>query len=191
MNAPPRRNRPPAALTQCGDGEDLLAVFNGARAGDDGNLLAADFGAVGKFDDGAFRAERAAGELVGRADAVHVEHAGQHFELGQVEAGGGADAGQNGLHGAGGAMHVDAGLFHGVDDGIDLFFGCFLLHGDNHCFVPCLGRVGSPATVFVAGVTLRPRRGPAAQLADSTAWAFLSEANSFRCNARITSMMRS
>ena len=37
-------------------------------------------------------------------------------------------------------MHIHARLFHGVDHGIHLFFGCFFLHRDNHCFFPCLWR---------------------------------------------------
>ncbi len=35
--------------------EDLLAVFNRARSGHDGDLLAANFDAVAKLDDRAFR----------------------------------------------------------------------------------------------------------------------------------------
>ena len=35
--------------------------------------------------------------------------AGQDFELAEVEVGGLADSGENGLHLAGGAVHLDAG----------------------------------------------------------------------------------
>ena len=146
-------------------------------------------GAVGKLDDRAFGAKGAAGQLVGRADAVNVEHAGQHFKLCEVEAGGGADAGENGLHGSGGAMHVDAHFFHGDDDGIDLFFGGFLLHCDNHCLFPVSDALGVPRR-SVAGFAASAA-WPCSLPSDWAAWAFFSEANSFLCNARITSMMRS
>ncbi len=57
----------------CGDGEDLVAILDGAGAGDDGHVSSADGGAVGEFDDGAFGPPRAAGKLVRRADAVHAQ----------------------------------------------------------------------------------------------------------------------
>ena len=51
----------------------------------------------------------------------------------------GPTRGQDGLHRAGGAMHVDPASSMALDDGVDLFFGCILLHGDNHCFFPVSG----------------------------------------------------
>src|ERR1700734_600373 len=108
---------------------------------------------------------------------MNVEHAGQHFELGDVEAGRGSDGGQDGLKLSGGAMDVNAGLFHGADHGVNLLFSCFFLHCDNHFAFPVSGVCG-------------PAAWPGA-LSAKAAWAFLWEASSLRCNARITSMMRS
>ena len=156
-----------------GDGEDLLAVFNRARAGDDRNLLAAYRGAVGKLDYRAFRTKCAAGQLVRGTDAVYVEHARKNLEFAQVQSGGRSHASQNRLGCAGCAMDVDPRLLHHFDDGIYLFFGSLLLHGYNHFLFPVSG---ASAPVPWPGATAR---------------AFLSDANSFLCRDRITSMMRS
>ena len=49
-----------------GDGEGLFAAFNGAGAGDDGEVAAADGGVgSGEADDGVFFFDVAAGEFVG------------------------------------------------------------------------------------------------------------------------------
>ena len=69
LKAPPRRNLAPAAFTCSAARKDLLARFHRARAGHDHDLFAADLDAVGEADDGAFRPEAAAGQLVGRRDA--------------------------------------------------------------------------------------------------------------------------
>ena len=122
-----------------GNGEDLRAVFNGARAGDDRDLVAANFGAVGKLHHSAFRAKCAAGEFVGRGDAMNIEHAREQFKLPQFHVGGGSHASQNGLCRARGAMNIDSNLHHGVDDCIDLLFGGPFLHGYNHCLFPVSG----------------------------------------------------
>ena len=161
-----------------GDSENLVAVFDGAGTGDESYLPVADDGAIGKLDFRALRAKGAAGQLVWGADAMHLEHARQNFKLAEVEAGGGSDRGQNGLHCAGGTVHVHTGFFHHFDDAVDLIFGSAFLHGDNHCLFPVSG-VSAPAAW--------PGRRPS----DWAAWAFLSLANSFLCRDRITSMMRS
>ena len=72
---------------------------------------------------------------------MDVHHARQHFKLAEVEAGGGADRGQDGLHFAGGAMDVDTGLLHHFNHGDDLFFGCGFKHCDNHFSFPVSGVV--------------------------------------------------
>ncbi len=174
-------------LDACRDGENLLAGFNGAWAGDDRNLVTPDGRAVGKLDDSAFGAKCAAGELIRRADAVDPEYAGQHFKLAQVQAGCGAYSGKNRLGRAGGSMDVDPCFLHHVDDGIYLFFGGLLLHGYDHCFVPVSG---ASAPVPWPDGSL-PRLVSDAGDADEAARAFLSDANSFLCKARITSIMRS
>ncbi len=119
--------------------EDLFAAFDRARAGHGQHVLAAELHAVAELDDRAFGPEGAAGQLVGRADAVDVQHAGQQLKLAQVEAGRGAHAGQNGLRCAGGPVNIDSGFHHRVDHGVDLLFGGFLLHGYDHCLFPVSG----------------------------------------------------
>ena len=131
--------------------------------------VAADLYAVGELDLRAFGAKGAAGQLVGRADAVDVQHAGQQFEFAELDVGGGADAGQDGLVGAGGSMNVDSGFHHGVDDCIDLLFGGLLLHGYNHCFFPVSGACAPaawpgrcwPGRFFP--MPTRPSAGPASR----------------------------
>ena len=86
LKAPPRRNCAPAAAT-------CFALSRGSGRGDSTEQgpammttsFAADDDAVGEGDGGAFGAEAAAGELVGRGDAVGLVHAGQHLELCDVE----------------------------------------------------------------------------------------------------------
>ena len=65
--------------------EDLRFIFDGARTGHHDDLFAAELHAVGEFDDGAFGTEASACQLVGRTDAMNVQHAGQIFEFGDVE----------------------------------------------------------------------------------------------------------
>ena len=148
-------------------GEDLLAVFDRAGAGHDDDFVAADADAVGKADDGAFRTEAAPGELVRRRDADDFGDAGEDFEFLVVESAGRAHAGEDGLHGAGGAVDVEADFHHALDDGLDFFFGRAILHSNNHD--------SFPVWFFVTG------RGRYAG----------REASSSRCSARMTSTMRS
>ena len=173
--------------------EDLFAALNGARAGHDQYALAANLHPVAEFDDRAFGAPAAAGQLVGRADAVNVHHPGQELKFAQVEAGRGTHTGQDGLALAGGAVDLDPGFRHSVDDRVDLVFGRLFLHGYDHCFVPVSG-----AWVCCAPVPWPKSSRPASASGESDrpveaaiAWACLSDANSFRCRARITSMIRS
>ena len=107
-----------------------------------------------------------------------MQHARQKFKFAQVKVGGGSHAGQNGLRGAGGPMHTDSGFHHRVDHSIDLLFGGLLLHCNDHCLFPVSGASGL-------------RHACAWRRCAVLARAFLSDANSFLCKARITSMMRS
>nr|WP_297807183.1 hypothetical protein [Tepidiforma sp.] len=70
--------------------EDVLFVFDGAGAGHDGELGAADFDAVADVDDGIGGMEVAGGELVGAGDAVDGFDAGEReedvFEAGLIGA---------------------------------------------------------------------------------------------------------
>ena len=175
-----------------GNGKNLLAVLNRAGACHHSDVLSADLHAIGKLHHRSLRAKGAAGQLVGRRDAMHIEHARKQFKLRQVDAGGGANAGQNGLRRARGAVHIHSGFHHGVDDGIDLLFSGSLLHGYNHCLFPISGAsdlVSAP--VPWPGAASPPRPRPVVGDPDVSAWAFLCDANSSRCKARITSMMRS
>ena len=153
-------------MTILGAGEDLLAVFDGAGAGHDDDFAAADADAVGETDDGAFGAEAAAGEFIGRGDADDFGDAGEDFEFLVLEDAGGADAGEDGLDGPGGAVDVEADFHHALDDVLDLFFGRAILHSNNHFSFPVC--VCAP-----------------------DAGGFGREASSLRCRARITSTMRS
>jgi hypothetical protein len=172
LKAPPRRN--------CAGGLDLLRVRKicSRLSIEHGPAMMAissppTLTPLVELDDGAFRAEGAAGQLVGRADAVDESTPGSSLYSSISTESGGADAGQNGLRGAGGAVYVDASLDHAFDDGVDLFFGCVFLHCYDHCLFPVSG-------------DCTPASWPAA-----AAWAFLWLANSFLCKARMTSMMRS
>ncbi len=68
-----------------GDGEYLVAAFDGAGAGHDDDFFPANGDAVGKLDDGAFGTEAAPGEFVRRRDANDFGHAGQQFEILVIE----------------------------------------------------------------------------------------------------------
>jgi hypothetical protein len=64
--------------------------------------------------------------------------------------------------GAGGSVYVDPGFHHGVDDGIDLLFGGFLLHCYDHCLFPVSGAPRAPKSVALPMV--RPGRSLRSQL---------------------------
>ena len=66
-------------------------------------------------------------------------HAGEHLELGDLEVRGRADAGEDGLRFAGGAVDVEAELHHALDHVLDLFIGGAVLHGDDHHLNPLSG----------------------------------------------------
>ena len=108
---------------------------------------------------------------------MDVEHTRQLVKLAEIHVGGGSHTGKNGLACARGSMNTDSGFHHGIDDGIDLLFGGFFLHRYDHCLFPVSGASDS---------AWAPVPWPSA-----CAWAFLSDANSFFCKARITSRMRS
>src|SRR6185437_13388849 len=72
-----------------GDGfghrEDLLAGFDGTRAGGDHYFVAADFYAAAEVDDGAFGLELAAGQLEGLGDAHDFAHSVEELEIAKIE----------------------------------------------------------------------------------------------------------
>src|ERR1700692_2516692 len=115
---------------------------------------------------------------------MNAQHAGQIFKPGEVDGSRWTDSGQYGLGCARGAVNADAGLHHHLNHEVNLLFGGLLLHGNNHFSFPVSGAdPGSPATDPCCSVGGAPVPWPMR--------AFLSEANSFLCSARITSMMRS
>ncbi len=167
--------------------ENLGAVLDGTRPGHDDHLLAAQLDAVPKLHHGAFRAKTTASQLIGRADAMDIKHACEQFKLPQIQAGGGPNPGQNALGCPCGSMNVDSCFHHGIDHCVDLLFGGILLHRYDHCAFPVSG-VFAPVPWPDESP---PRPEPVAGDPDVIAWAFLSDANSLLCRARITSMMRS
>lgn len=60
----------PGGLHAAGDADEVLAL-DGARAGDDLELVAADLDAVAAVDDGVLGVELAVGTLKGLGDALH------------------------------------------------------------------------------------------------------------------------
>ncbi len=115
-----------------GDGEDLFARFDGAGAGGDDDLVAADFYPSAKVDDGAFGLELAAGELEGLGDAHDFAHAVEELEIAMIEIAVDADGAEHGVGFAGGAMHVEAAGDEAVDDVLDLGVRGAFSHYDDH-----------------------------------------------------------
>ena len=108
---------------------DLVAVFHAARTGDDDDGIAAD-GERAHLHDRACGAEAAAGEFVGRDDAVgflDALHDLKDFEIEIVLA---ADAAEHGVDDSGGTVDVEAEIHQAIDHMLDLLFGGALLH-DN------------------------------------------------------------
>ena len=108
---------------------DLVAILQAARAGHDDDGIAAD-GERAHLHDGAAGPEAAAGEFVGRDDAVSFLDAFHHLEDGEIEIVLAADAAEHGVDHAGGAVHVEAEIHQAIDHVFDLLFGGALLHDD-------------------------------------------------------------
>jgi hypothetical protein len=85
---------------------DLVARFHAARARHHDHFRTADFD-IAHFDDGAFRAEAAAGELVRRDDAVGFFHTLHDFEKAEIEIVFTADAAEHGVHLSSGPVDVE------------------------------------------------------------------------------------
>src|SRR5208282_5402670 len=117
---------------QSGDSEQLLAGFDRAGPGHDDDFLAADFNPVRKLDYGTFGAKIAAGQFVGRSDAVNCLHPRHHFDFAGVEIMRNADAAENGLALSSGAVDFKAELDQLIDHVLDLIFTGRILHCDNH-----------------------------------------------------------
>ena len=131
MNAPPRRTLRAARGYRLGHLADLIAVFDAARSGHDDHVIAADFD-IADLDHGARGFEVAAGQLVGRNDAMAFLDARHHFEIDGVHIADRADAAQHRVHHAGRAMDDEAHGYQPVDHLLGLrLFGAFL-HDYEH-----------------------------------------------------------
>ncbi len=95
-------------------------------------LVATNLQAVGKFNDGPLRAKTASRQLIGRADAVDVFHAGKDFEIAGIEINPRADRGQHRLPLPGSAMHGEPHPYQVFHHLLDLLIRRCVLHGNNH-----------------------------------------------------------
>ena len=120
LNAPPRKHAGTSFRDQFGDREKLFARFDRARTSHDDHFLAADLQAIGKLNDCAFGTERAAGELIRRADAMHLLDAIEHFEIARVKIGAGTDGREHGLAFTGGAVNGETHADQMFDYVLDL-----------------------------------------------------------------------
>src|ERR1039458_7663885 len=130
----PPRNVPPAVWTPATRWSASAPVCIWKRAGHDHHARSADF-QIANFDHRAARTEAAAGQFIGRDDAVRFLDAFHHLEDRQVELFLAAHAAQNRVDDAGGTVDVEAHFHHQADDGLDLLLGGSLLHDDKHLFL--------------------------------------------------------
>ena len=117
---------------QLGGGEELFLRFDRARPGHHHHFLAADFHSVGQLDHGAVGTKAAPHQLVGRTDAVHVMHAGKHFDVADVEVNAAAHRAQHRLPRTGAAVYLEAHLHQVVDHPLDLVFARAFQHRNDH-----------------------------------------------------------
>ncbi len=90
-------------------------------------------------------------------DALH------HIENRQIDIVPAAHASQDGMHRAGRAMHVEARVFHALDDRFFLFLGGALLHDHNHCLSPWAA-IRALCTIRISSMMRsKMRRNPAAR----------------------------
>src|SRR5450631_740399 len=119
-------------VDQVGDGEQLLAGFDGAGPRHDDDFLAADFNSIRKFDDRAFGTEVSSGQLVGGSDAVNSLHPWQHFDHASVEITRNSDSAKDRLMRTGGTVNLKAELNQSIDHLLDLIFTGRIFHCDDH-----------------------------------------------------------
>src|SRR5712691_4415281 len=125
-----------------GDGQALLFGFDGAGAGDQGNVVAADddiAGRRGDSEDAVFFLGVAADELVRLADGDAFDHAGKGFEDAQVDGAlvaGNADGGADGTRDG---MGLQAEALDALADFANLLLGGVGLHDDEHGGLPRRG----------------------------------------------------
>ena len=126
------QHRRPAVGDRLGHLQGLRAALDGARAGDQREVVASDLAPV-HLDDGSLAlAELRRGQLVGLQDRHEVVDAGGALQpkgRDAVAVADGADDGQelSGRHVSGAADRLDA-----VDDGLDLLLSRPLFHHDHH-----------------------------------------------------------
>ena len=115
-----------------GDRFNLIGGLHRARPRRNDDFLAADAHAVREANQRAFRAKRAARQLVRLRDAHDFAHAGQHFDVARVKIRTDADCAHDRVRFAGRAMNVESQRHQPVDHVLDLLFACSGLHQDNH-----------------------------------------------------------
>src|ERR1019366_8797817 len=108
---------------------DLVPVFHAARAGHDDHGVAAD-GQRAHAHDGAAGPKDAAGELIGRGDAMGFFDTLHDLEDGDVEIVLAADPAEHGVDHARGAVHVEFEIHQPIDHVLDLLFSGAFLHDD-------------------------------------------------------------
>ena len=102
-----------------------------SRAGDDGQVAAADGGvSSGEADDGVFFLYVAAGEFVGLGDADDFSDSGERFQIAAIHFALVAGDADGGALGSGKRMGAEAQLFDMVADRLNLFRRGLRLHHD-------------------------------------------------------------
>src|SRR5260370_13599255 len=129
-------------LDALGDGKPLLLGFDGARAGDERDVLAADddvAGGRGNSEDAVFFFGVAADEFIGLADRDALADAGHGFKNAEIDGAFVAGDTDGGADRAGDGMRFEAQALDALADGADLFLGCVGLHDDKHGWFPRRG----------------------------------------------------
>ena len=116
-----------------GNGEGLVAALDGAGAGDDGEVGAADGdGEFGKLDDRVVGLGVAADKFVGLGDADDFLHARHFFERPGFDLALVAGDADGGALRAGHGVGAVSERFDFLADGADLLFGGLRSHDDQH-----------------------------------------------------------
>src|SRR6266700_3118557 len=115
-----------------GSRKKLLARFHRAWPGHDDNLIPTNCYAIRETYERPLRTKTTPRELVRSADAVHVLHSGQHFEIARIEIYARAHRRQNGLALARRAVYRKAHPDQVLDDLLDLLLTRRFLHCNDH-----------------------------------------------------------
>src|SRR5882672_6838717 len=122
-----------------GDGEALLLSFDGARAGNEGDLIAADddvAGGRGDSQDSVFLLGVAAHEFVRLADRDALDDAGEGLKDAEVDGALVAGDAYGGAEGTRHGVRLQAEAFDALADFADLLLGGVRLHYNQHGWLP-------------------------------------------------------